>query len=124
MLDWNELDQKVKQWQKVFDETKELIGSRKITFDRRISCYHKFAPRVYELSELKEVWVDDNMIKGDIVVAIENNVGKRFHVIVSRAFEAKAFGDVMHPEVLLIKIKDYLSKHNKIELEEFASMEL
>ena len=50
-----------------------------------------------------------------------NNIGEEHKVVVSRAFEAKAFGDIANIEIVLIKIKDYLNKNNNKTLESFAS---
>ena len=121
MFDWNQLKEKVDKWQKLFDETVELIGNGTVKFNKNISCYHKFAPRVFEMATLKEIKVDDNLIKGDIILTVTNHfVGQDFRIVISRAFEAKAFGELSNPEIVLIKIKDYLNKNNTQLIEEFA----
>ena len=120
MFDWNQLKEKVDKWQKLFDETVKLIGNNTIKFDRKISCYHKFAARVFEMATLKEIKVDDNFIKGDIVLTVTNQWGQEHRIVISRAFEAKAFGELSNPEIVLIKVKDYLAKRNAQEIEEFA----
>ena len=120
MFDWNQLKEKVNKWQKLFDETVELIGNGTVKFNKNISCYHKFAMRVFEMASLKEIKVDDNLIKGDIILTVSNQMGQDFRIVISRAFEAKAFGELANPEIVLIKIKDYLVKHNTQAIEEFA----
>lgn len=124
MLDWDDLREKADKWKKQFDEIAELIGNDTIEFDRHISCYHKYAPKVYERVFCDEIKVDDYLIKGDIVLTVTNQWGKKTRVVISRAFEAKAFGEIASVEILLIKIKDYLVKRNKKALEDFASAPL
>ena len=124
MFDWEGLKEKSDKWKKLFDETAKLIGDKTITFDRHISTFYRFAPRAYEITNCKEIKIDDNLIKGDMVLTVTNGVGQDFRIIISRAFEAKAFGNITNVEILLIKIKDYLIKRNKQELEDFASAPL
>ena len=124
MLDWDDLKEKADKWHKLFDEIAELIGDDTIEFDRHISCYHKYAPRVFERVFCKKIKVDKYFIKGDIVLTVTNQWGNESRVVISRAFEAKAFGEVASVDILLIKIKDYLVKRNKKALEDFASAPL
>ena len=120
----DDLRDKVDKWKKQFDEIVELIGNDTIVIDRQISCYHKCAPKVYERVFCKEIKVDDYLIKGDIILTVTNQYGQKIRVVISRAFEAKSFGEIASVEILLIKIKDYLVKHNKKVLENFASAPL
>jgi hypothetical protein len=121
MIDWDKLEEKVDNWHKLFDKTAELIGNDTITFDKCIACYHRYAPYAFELNRCKQIKVDDSLIKGDIILTLMNNLGEEHKVVVSRAFEAKAFGDIANIEIVLIKIKDYLNKNNNKTLESFAS---
>lgn len=124
MFDWEGLREKADKWEKQFDKIAELIGDETIAFNKQISCYHKYAPKAYEIAFCDEIKVDDYLIKGDIVLTVTNQSGKKTRVVISRAFEAKAFGEIASVEILLIKIKDYLVKRNKKALENFASAPL
>lgn len=123
-FNWEGLREKADKWKKQFDEIVELIGNNTIAFNRQISCYHKYAPKVYERVFCDEIKVDDYLIKGDIVLTVTNKLGKKTRVVISRSFEAKTFGEIASVEILFIKIKDYLVKRNKKALENFASAPL
>ena len=124
MFDWVLLKEKSDKWKKLFDDVAKLIGNDTIKIEKTIECLYKIAPETFAISNIKEIKVDNNLIKGDIILVISNLTGQDYNVAVSKAFEGKAFGKIANPEIVLLKIKEYLKRKNKKEKQIFASLSL
>lgn len=122
MFDWNNLEEKVKQWKKLFNDVKK-IGDNKIAYvTKTITCYYKLDTLVYVPTQLKKFTVSN--ILGDILLTLETIEGKEYIVCVSEAFEAKAFGKVKDIEQILSKILESFSCDETTNMERLASQEL
>ena len=97
-----ELDKAVKRWTDSFDKLKGLIGDGIYKPDTYISTMVRTEPFVRKPMRLLYLSVSHNWLNGDIVLHFinEDNPDKVLNVLVSRAFEAKAFGDVREIEQL------------------------
>ena len=97
-----ELDKAVKHWTDSFDKLKGLIGDNIFKPDVYISTMVRTEPFVRKPMRLLYLSVSRNWLKDDIVLHFinEDNPDKVLNVLVSRAFEAKAFGDVREIEQL------------------------
>ena len=91
-----ELDKAVKQWTDSFDKLKGLIGDGIYKPDTYISTMVRTEPFVRKPLRLLYLSVSHSWIADDIVLHFinEDSPDKVLNVLVSRAFEAKAFGDV------------------------------
>ena len=119
-----QLEEKTNKWIKLFDEITELVGQNTVGFDRNIECFYKLAPNSYQITSVKEIKVSDDLITKDLIIITENKLKQQNKIILSRNYENKTYGQIANPEMLLIKIKAYIIKKNKQELENFASLEL
>lgn len=97
-----ELDKAVKRWTDSFDKLKGLIGDNIFKPDVYISTMVRTEPFVRKPMRLLYLSVSHSWLKDDIVLHFinEDNPDKVLNVLVSRAFEAKAFGDVREIEQL------------------------
>ena len=97
-----ELDKAVKRWTDGFDKLKELIGDGIYKPDTYISTMVRTEPSVRKPMRLLYLSVSHNWLNDDIVLHFinEDSPDKVLNVLVSRAFEAKAFGDVREIEQL------------------------
>ena len=97
-----ELEKAVKQWTDSFDKLKELIGDNIFKPDVYISTIVRAEPFVRKPMRLLYLSVSHSWLNDDIVLHFinEDNPDKVLNVLVSRAFEAKAFGDVREIEQL------------------------
>ena len=97
-----ELEKDVKQWTDSFDKLKGLIGDNIYKPDTYISTMVRTEPFVRKPMRLLYLSVSHSWIADDIVLHFinEDNPDKVLNVLVSRAFEAKAFGDVREIEQL------------------------
>jgi hypothetical protein len=97
-----ELDKAVKRWTDSFDKLKGLIGDNIYKPDTYISTMVRTEPFVRKPMRLLYLSVSHSWIDDDIVLHFinEDNPDKVLNILVSRAFEAKAFGDVREIEQL------------------------
>jgi hypothetical protein len=97
-----ELEKAVKRWTDSFDKLKELIGDNIFKPDVYISTMVRTEPFVRKPMRLLYLSVSHFWLKDDIVLHFidEDRPDKVLNVLVSRAFEAKAFGDVRDIEQL------------------------
>jgi hypothetical protein len=91
-----ELEKAVKRWTDSFDKLKELIGDGIYKPDTYISTMVRTEQFVRKPMRLLYLSVSHSWIADDIVLHFinEDSPDKVLNVLVSRAFEAKAFGDV------------------------------